>query len=206
MKKVDDYTYSMKLDYITSDKTEGTIYYEDGVRYICSEPYGFDNADEFTVYLPGSDFASMPEAFNTYISRNVRTTTPAGVYCIYNIAGDAGFFGCSDEDTIWSKEYKYTYEATYSTISASYGGYSHLTFWNSANTPSSLHLPFKWENDDQRSFYASDSRGSGEYYISIDISDDLSMMTIEIESLEGADLSRFGGTKDGKLTATYVRN
>jgi hypothetical protein len=77
---------------------EGTVdteYYEDGIRYIRSEPYGLDNADEFYIYLPGAAISELPEEFLFWA--NIRMiaddSTYLDVYGIYNVGGEEGFLG-----------------------------------------------------------------------------------------------------------------
>ena len=52
--KVSAYSYSMQLESLNLQDEPGTEYYEDDVRCVCTEPYGFENAGEFMIYLPGA--------------------------------------------------------------------------------------------------------------------------------------------------------
>lgn len=67
-----------------------------------------------------------------------------------------------------------------------------------------IDLQFTWNNGNQTEFDAYDSRGSGDYHITLDISDDLSTIIVTITSDRGVDLSAWGGTPDGYLTAEYI--
>lgn len=95
VKKIDDYTYSMKLDYLNTEGTKGDVYYEDGVRYIYADPYGFDNADEFMIYLPGSPLDTLPDEFISWVglSKDRYDKMPSDLYGIYNVGGKMGFLG-----------------------------------------------------------------------------------------------------------------
>jgi hypothetical protein len=97
--KVDAHSYSMNLEYIEVEKEPGVIYYENDIRYICSEPYGFDNADEFRIYLPGYVIDTLPEGFLPWAHINITTETvlPENYYGIYNVGGEEGFVGIQED-------------------------------------------------------------------------------------------------------------
>ena len=93
--KIDDYRYSTKLEYLDVETETGTEYYENGFRYILSDPYGFDDADEFIIYLPGCSLENVSEEFLSWSFIDINTTDviPVGEYGIYNISGKKGFVG-----------------------------------------------------------------------------------------------------------------
>ena len=68
-------------------------YYEEGTRYLVSEPYGFDHADEFLIYFPGIAIANLPDGFTNWLNAflNVQTTEIFPYYGIYNVGGEKGF-------------------------------------------------------------------------------------------------------------------
>lgn len=68
IKKVNDYTYTMKLQTIELEKEPGTEWIEKEARYIASEPYGMDNAEEVYLYLPGAPTAELPSDFLDWVS------------------------------------------------------------------------------------------------------------------------------------------
>lgn len=92
-KQVDEYIYSMKLEYLEQEKNPGDEYYEEGTRYLVSEPYGFDHADEFLIYFPGIAIANLPDGFTNWLNAflNVQTTEIFPHYGIYNVGGEEGF-------------------------------------------------------------------------------------------------------------------
>ena len=92
-KQVDEYIYSMKLEYLEQKKNPGDEYYEEGTRYLVSEPYGFDHADEFLIYFPGIAIANLPDGFTNWLNAflNVQTTEIFPHYGIYNVGGEEGF-------------------------------------------------------------------------------------------------------------------
>ena len=87
-KQISEYIYSMKVDSLNVKESAGTVYYENDIRYIVSNPSGFDNADEFFIYLPGAE--NLPEGFRlcTYLNND-----PFGFYGIYNTSGENCFVG-----------------------------------------------------------------------------------------------------------------
>lgn len=101
--KVNDYTYKMKLKSIETETTE--VKDRDGVRYEDIEPYGFDNADEFLIYMPGTPVSELSEDFLWWL-HNLKSDDeyfPENIYALYNVGGDEVFEGVkydeSDSDT-----------------------------------------------------------------------------------------------------------
>lgn len=105
-KKINEYIYSMNLETLDVEGTFGTVYYENDIRYIVSDPYGFDNADEFMIYLPGIAMSDLPEGFINWLYAfiNVQTTEILPCYGIYNVGGEEGFVAY---DTSMSEEQIY---------------------------------------------------------------------------------------------------
>lgn len=95
-KKVNSYTYSMKIEYMEQEKTEGEEYYEDGVKYVVSTPYGLDSADEILIYLPDAPIAELPEEFLSWAFYGEPETETLECYGIYNVSGEEGFTGFVD--------------------------------------------------------------------------------------------------------------
>ncbi len=203
--KKSKYIYSMKLEYIELAKDAGEEEIKDGTLYIYSEPYGFDDADEFYIYLPGCPISKMSEDFLSwsFIDTDIRTTMPMGVYGIYNVSGKQGFVGI-DDDALWLNDYKYTYDSYKSELWPSYTNMSHLTFWPESGA-AILSLEFEWSSDSQTEFIAEDYYGTGEYTIKLDFSDDYSSVVVTLKSKSGFDLEPWGGTSDGTLTAKYKK-
>ena len=61
VKKIDDYTYTMELLSLTQTEKQDTSYIKDGVRYICSYPYGIQDGKIFEVYLPGKPMSEISD-------------------------------------------------------------------------------------------------------------------------------------------------
>lgn len=101
--QLNEYTYSTELENINIKEPLGTVYYEDKTKYICSEPFGFDNAKEFMIYLPNTPIDYLPESFYAFISERVggdSQTLPSNFYCLYNINTEAIFLGLTSEEHI----------------------------------------------------------------------------------------------------------
>lgn len=97
--KVSDYSYKMTLESIRLDEPEGKEYIKDGVKHICSGPYGLEDGKTFMIYLPGAPVSELPEGFLWWA--NVYTeygdTLPEDFYGIYNVEADTGFGGFMSE-------------------------------------------------------------------------------------------------------------
>ena len=90
--------YSTRLESLEMERTPGEVYYEDGTRYICAEPYGFEGADEFLIYRPGLPVDSLPSSFRDWM----QGIAPLGnekylpYYGLYNVKDELGFGGVGD--------------------------------------------------------------------------------------------------------------
>lgn len=200
---INEYVYSMRLEFLEVEGEVGNQYVENGILYINSEPYGFDDADEFLVYLPGCSLEEVSEEFLSWsqVNSKIRKTIPSGVYGIYNVSGMKGFMG-EDDNTLWKKSYIYNYNNYKSELWPSYYSMSHLIFWPETGA-AILDLTFNWTDDNQTEFIASDSKGTGDYSISLNFSEDYNSVSVTVKSLTGSDLTSWGGTIDGILAAEY---
>lgn len=59
--KVNDYTYSMQIAEISYENEPGTEEIRDGQKYIYTEPYGLEDAENILIYLPGTLTKDIPE-------------------------------------------------------------------------------------------------------------------------------------------------
>lgn len=93
--KVNDYTYSMKIEnMVYEDKPNTEEILDDGVKYCYSEPYGLTDGNEFLIYLPESPLDELPEEYLSWINHYMygeteKTTLP--FYGIYNVNAQCGF-------------------------------------------------------------------------------------------------------------------
>lgn len=93
--QIDEYRYSTKLEFLEIEEIPGNEYYEDNMRYISSEPYGLENADDFLIYLPGCPLNNVSEEFLSwsFINTEIIETLPFNYYGLYNVQGMKGFVG-----------------------------------------------------------------------------------------------------------------
>ena len=96
--KVNEYTYSAEILSLEIEKEDGTGEIIDGIRYVYSEPYGFDDAEEMLFYMPGAPLEELPEEFLRWVgyydlSETEETELP--FTGMYNEAAEEGF--CSYE-------------------------------------------------------------------------------------------------------------
>ena len=96
----------------------------------------------------------------------------------------------------------YYYQSRRSALWPSYSNVSHLLFWPEDGA-AILDLSFAWNNDDQTEFDAYDNNGTGNYHISVQISEDAQKATVSVTSENGIDFTSWGGTADGQFTAEY---
>lgn len=203
--KINEYIYSVKLKSLETEGDFGSIYYENNTRYIVSKPYGFENADEFLIYLPGCPLDDTTEEFIgwSFINSQVLTKIPVGIYGLYNVSGTEAFIG-KDDNTPWNKSYIYTYNSRKSELQPSYYSKSHLVFWSESGA-AVLNIMFDWSEDTQREFIADDSwGGTGKYRIELEFSEDYNSVKITVESMSGFNLTPWGGTADGTFSAEYL--
>ena len=94
--KINDYSYSMKLESVITERPEGEEWIADGIRYISSIPYGINDSTEFMLYLPETPVDSVSEDFLAWWPfRYTQQSEPRDTlscYGIRNIAQDYGFF------------------------------------------------------------------------------------------------------------------
>ena len=93
--KISDYEYSMKIAYLNTDGTRGEEKIINGINVITSDPYGFDDAGEFILYLPGRNTSDLPEEFINWVQMPMGLSDmPATLpfYGLYNVNAECGFF------------------------------------------------------------------------------------------------------------------
>ena len=201
--KVSDYIYSVSVRRLDYPKDVGTEWVEDGMRYIQAEPYGLDKTREYFIYLPGCPYSVFTQEQLIYISQ-VHEIIPQGQFCMYARDGSSnlGFWGNSG-NCIFLNRYKHQQGVFRSELWPNgLFGMSNLVFWPEDGA-SEINLEFNWMEDDQRRFVAEDERGSGEYEVNLYVAKDMRSVFVMVQSLQGKSLESWGGTLDGKLTATY---
>ncbi|MBU5474657.1 MAG: DUF1311 domain-containing protein [Clostridiales bacterium] len=95
LKKVNDYTYSAKIESIELEQEPDTEEYADDVKYVYSEPYGIDGAKEILFYLKGAPIDELPEGYLSWVKYNydIDAETELPFYGLYNEAEENGFVG-----------------------------------------------------------------------------------------------------------------
>ena len=91
LEKIDDYEYSMRVESLYTEGVLGEERIIDGIKIITSEPYGFDNAGVFYLYLPGKEADGLSEEFLWWVRDKVRTDGVLMSYCLYNAGGEQGY-------------------------------------------------------------------------------------------------------------------
>lgn len=143
------YVYSMKLLELSIDDDEeiGTEKIIDETLYIFSEPYGFDDADEFLLYLPGASLSDMTEECVSWslLNDSIFSVVPDGYYVIFNIGGEEAFTA-QDDNSIWYRDYRYENGNAYAEFTpAYYYDGSYLNFIFEGDTYTGLFLSAPWD-------------------------------------------------------------
>ncbi len=89
--RINDYTYSMSIDYINTEHKIGEIWIEDGIQYIASGPYGLDGGKDFLLYTPDTPVSELPMDFMIWMYAATDVTDTLDCYAIRNLANDQGF-------------------------------------------------------------------------------------------------------------------
>ncbi len=106
--QIDEYTYSIKLEYISRESESERI--ENGSRYVVEEPEGICSDSDLLLYLPGTPIAHMEEDMQFWINGvgNVGRSgdlqggvevLPAGNYGLYQPGNWCGFIGVKLDET-----------------------------------------------------------------------------------------------------------
>ncbi len=93
-KRINDYTFSMAIEYINLEEQVGSEEIIDGIRYIYSEPYGLNDAKEIYIYTPQAPLRELPEGFRSWVGHmdlSDVTQEHLGFYGLYNVATESGF-------------------------------------------------------------------------------------------------------------------
>ena len=94
--KVNDHTYSMKIDTIHYEQVIGTEEIKDDMLYIYTDAYGLEEAENILIYLPGTPLAELSEEFRSWIGYydlSATEDTELPFYALNNEAKEEGFAG-----------------------------------------------------------------------------------------------------------------
>lgn len=97
LRQLDEHSYSMVLENLTCQETEGEEWVEDGTLYIGSTPYGLEGGTTFYLYRPeaSTDVLTTESLQVEWPDWNLPETVPAGTlgcWLLYNADMDQGFF------------------------------------------------------------------------------------------------------------------
>lgn len=93
-KKINDYTYSVSIEYLNLEKEIDNEEILDGIRYIYSEPYGINDAIEILIYTPEAPVKELPEEFRSWVglmNLDDLKDEHLGFYGLYNVETESGF-------------------------------------------------------------------------------------------------------------------
>ncbi len=94
----DAYSYRLKLVALTTEKTPGEEWIEDGTRTIAGDAAGIVDGEDFVLYLPEAPVEGMGEDFLSWWPLYRESEKPETLTCwgLHNVATEEGFF--SDVD------------------------------------------------------------------------------------------------------------
>ena len=98
IKKVDDYTYTMKLDQVKSQKEANEEWVQDGVRYIASRPAGVEEGENFTLYFPQTPTEGLSEDFLSWWPKRFDLDNKPTTLSCYGLFNEKTGFGFFSED------------------------------------------------------------------------------------------------------------
>ncbi len=101
-KKVNEYTYSMKIEEISCANEKDTTEIKDWVLYHYSIPYGLDGAEEVLIYFPGAPTAELPEEYMNWVRNDMENPDALELpfYGLYNVTEQNGFSSYDTSDRI----------------------------------------------------------------------------------------------------------
>ena len=96
IKQINDYTYSMTLTELNTERPAGEEWTQGEVHYIASAPNGLLIGAEYVLYTPDAPTAELSDDFLSWHPRNINEETADKLGC-YGICGDfddseIGFF------------------------------------------------------------------------------------------------------------------
>ena len=92
LERINDYTYSVRIEAIQYENEPDTNEFKDGVKYRYTTPYGLEGAEEILIYTPDAPVEQLPERFLFWASRiHSVEGTVLGSYGLYNVKEEYGF-------------------------------------------------------------------------------------------------------------------
>lgn len=210
--------YSMKLQELNIENAEkvGTEEIIDEILYVYTEPYGFDDADELLIFMPGASMEDMPEECVSWTSLNtsIYKEVPEGYFVIYNVGGKEAFCGES-EDSIWMRSVRYDYGNAYAEFTPSYYMGSRLSFHDpDSGTSFKLKVPWDGKNNEAmvcEDYWKMDDDAAGtKVKVTVKPEKDSDseklkyVITMEHLSEPQYDFSKWGSNEPGKFSAVFT--
>ena len=97
--KVNEYTYSMRIQEMSQENESGTEEIKDDMLYKYSDPYGLEDAEEIYLYLPSAKIKDLPEGYMNWAMIAVGEGEELGFYGLYNVAQEDGFTSYETSET-----------------------------------------------------------------------------------------------------------
>lgn len=89
--RVNDYTYSVRIDEITYEKEAGTDEVIGVTHYYYTDPYGLEDAEDILIYLPGAPLGQLPQEFRSWVGYSENTRDELPFYALNNAVHQQGF-------------------------------------------------------------------------------------------------------------------
>ncbi len=209
------YIYSMKLLELHNENEEktGTEKIVDGTLYIYSEPYGFDDADEFLIYMPGTPLSDVPQECRSWmsLSDSIFAELPDCYYVIYNIGGEQAFTGQKD-GSVWYRGCRYDNGEAFVNFRPSYYMGSYLNFFTDKDSPALLSLTVPWDGKSREPMECTGTMNDDGTTVRVTIEPDEGstaevlkyVITAECISDPKFDFSAWGSSEPGKFSAVFT--
>lgn len=91
LSQIDEYSYALELTHIETEIADGTIWIEDGIRYIACEAYGLEGT-EYVLYLPETPTEQLPESMIHWLPYWGDLPQTLSCYAIWNTTYETPFF------------------------------------------------------------------------------------------------------------------
>lgn len=97
--QIGEYAFALKCESLELDEGQLPEVIEDSVRYVTSQPYGLENAELLTLYMPGCPVDSLPEELLPWLhlSDFQGDGSVLQTYVLYSPADESGFVGMPKE-------------------------------------------------------------------------------------------------------------
>ena len=89
--RVNDYTYSVRIDEIAYEKEAGTDEVVGVTHYYYTDPYGLEDAEDILIYLPGAPLGQLPQEFRSWVGYSENTRDELPFYALNNAVHQQGF-------------------------------------------------------------------------------------------------------------------